>query len=256
MPFTVALDPGHGGTNLGTASQRPGTFEKHITMDLARRVALRLGREKNLRVVLCRDGDVLLPMRARVRCANQAGARLFLSLHANASPAGPSRGTQRGFELYVLSAQDVERDAQAAAVREADDAAAVFAAHRVRATAFESLEAARRVRWRLADTVGAAWDRGIKQDGAALDVLQGLAMPAVLVEVGFLDNPVEGPALLSDAGLDKIAAALAEAVTDQRARELRGKTDPWITATAGKRSGAGARALAPPARALGSRRGD
>ncbi len=230
--FTVVIDAGHGGTNLGTPSLRQGVYEKHVSLDLARRVRKRLGTDQRVRVVLCREADVLLPIRARVRCANAARARLFISLHANASPEGASRGKQRGFEIYILPPGDVERDVGTMMLLEDDPALAAFAAQRVYATAAESLEAARRIRWRLADALGADRDRGIKQVDASLDVLQGLTMPGVLVEVGFLDHPDDAPRLLSDAGQEAIATALADAIVDLRARELRGRTDPWITARA------------------------
>jgi N-acetylmuramoyl-L-alanine amidase len=227
--FTVAIDAGHGGTNLGAAGRAAGLFEKRVTLEIARRVRQRLASDRGLRVVLCRETDVLLPMRARVRCANEAGARLFLSLHANASPEA-RRGVQRGFELYVLPPADVDAEAETATLTAPSDADAAWAGHRVRATASESLAAARRIEWQLADSLGADRDRGIKQSGAALDVLQGLTMPAVLIEVGFIDNEEEGRQLARPEGWDAIAAALAKAISDLRARELRGRADPSITA--------------------------
>jgi N-acetylmuramoyl-L-alanine amidase len=228
-PFTVVLDAGHGGTNLGAAGLEAGLFEKRVTLEIARRVQRRLVRERGLRVVLCRQIDALVPMRARVRCANEAGARLFLSLHANASPEA-RRGAQRGFEIYVLPPADVDADVEAATLAAESDADAAWAEHRVRTTAAESLAAARRIEWQLADSLGADRDRGIKQSGAALDVLQGLTMPAVLVEVGFIDHQEEGRLLATPAGWDAIATALARAITDLRAREMRGRADPTITA--------------------------
>jgi N-acetylmuramoyl-L-alanine amidase len=227
-PFTVALDPGHGGTNLGAAGLTPGLYEKQVTLEIARRMRRRLGADRAIKVVLCRDRDTLVPVRARVRCANEAGARLYISLHANASPE-IKRGTQRGFELYVLPASQVEEDAETAALTAHDDADAAWSAHRVRATAAESLAAARRIEWQLSDALGADRDRGIKQSGAMLDVLQGLQMPAVLVEVGFIDNDEEGKVLGTEQGWEAMAAALAKAVSDLKARELRGRTDPSIT---------------------------
>ena len=227
--FTVAIDPGHGGTNLGAAGLEPGLYEKRVTLEIARRMRRRLASDRSIRVVLCRDRDVLVPMRARVRCANDAGDRLFVSLHANASPQ-EKRGTQRGFELYVLPANLVEEDAEAAALTAPTDADAAWSAHRVRATAAESLAAARRIEWQLTDALGSDRNRGIKQSGAMLDVLQGLKMPAVLVEVGFIDNDEEGKALATEQGWETLAAALAKAVSDLKARELRGRADPSITA--------------------------
>jgi N-acetylmuramoyl-L-alanine amidase len=226
--FTVALDPGHGGSNLGAVGAG-GVFEKQLTLDLARRIERRLRERGQVKVVMCRTSDVLVPVRARVRCANQAGARLFLSIHANSSPVGPRRGTQRGFELFVLPAAGVAADARAAAATTPDPADAAFAAHRVRASAREAVAAASRIAWRLGDALGVERDRGIKQQGATTDVLEGLTMPGILVEVGFLDHPTEGPYIVSEEGRAAVAEALARAIEDQRARELRGRSDPSIT---------------------------
>jgi N-acetylmuramoyl-L-alanine amidase len=233
--FTVALDAGHGGTNLGAAGLQPELHEKQVTLEIVKRVRRRLAAERGLRLVLCRSTDVLVPMRARVRCANEAGARLFLSIHANASPAA-RRGAQRGFELYVMPPVDVDADVDVATLQATSDADAAWASHQIRATAAESLAAARRIEWQLADSLGADRDRGIKQSGAALDVLQGLTMPAVLIEVGFIDHEEEGRKLATEEGWEAVAAALSKAITDLRARELRGRADPSITAHArGKR---------------------
>lgn len=226
--FTVALDPGHGGSNLG-ARGPGGALEKDLMLDVARRIQRRLGARGLVKVVLCRSEDLLVPVRARVRCANQARARLFLSLHANAAPPGPRQGTQRGFELYLAPLADVDADARAAAALAGDPAEAAWRAHRIRAAANEARTAAQRIAWRLGDALGLDRDRGIKQNGALLDVLQGLEMPGVLVEVGFLDHPEEGRYLVSEEGREVVAGALARAIEDLRARELRARTDPTIT---------------------------
>ena len=228
--FTVAIDPGHGGSNRGAPTKKAGYFEKHLTLALAKRVQRLLGTEKDLKVVLCRGSDFLVPMRARVRCANQASARLFVSLHANAAGGGEVPGSQRGFEIFVLPVADVDKEVARVALLAKDNAEAAWAGHKMRAAAEQSLDAARRIEWRLADTLGRDRDRGIKQEGATLDVLQGLEMPAVLVEIGFLDHEEEGPFLLSDEGQLAIAKALAGAITDLRGREQRGRKEPMITA--------------------------
>jgi N-acetylmuramoyl-L-alanine amidase len=228
--FTVAIDPGHGGSNRGAPTKKPDTFEKHLTLAIAKRVQRMLSVEKNIKVVLCRGADVLVPIRARVRCANQAGARLYLSLHANAAGPVEEPGSQKGFEIYLLPVAEVDKEVARVALLAPDDSEAAWAGHQVRTTAEQSLAAARRIEWRLADTLGRDRDRGIKQEGATLDVLQGLEMPAVLVEIGFLDHAEEGPYLLSEEGQRAIASALAGAITDLRSRELRGLKEPMTTA--------------------------
>ena len=229
-PFTVAIDPGHGGSNRGAPTKQNDYYEKHLTLALAKQVQKLLASDKELKVVLCRASDILVPVRARVRCGNQASARLFLSIHANAAGGGESPGSQRGFEIFVLPAADVDKEVARAALLAKDDVDAAWAGHQVRVAADHSLAAARRIEWRLADSLGRDRDRGIKQEGATLDVLQGLEMPAVLVEVGFLDHEEEGPFLLSEEGQLAIAKALAGAITDLRGREQRGRKEPMITA--------------------------
>ncbi|MCG5053975.1 MAG: N-acetylmuramoyl-L-alanine amidase [Myxococcales bacterium] len=228
-PFTVALDPGHGGTNLGAMGLGEGVYEKRLTLQIAQRVKRRLERHRQVRLVLCRDRDVLVPIRARVRCANEAGADLFLSLHANASPEGPSRGTQKGFELYVLPVDQADREAALALARAGDVSEGVWQAQRVHLLVETSLEAAKRLQLELADALGAEADRGVKQQGAALDVLQGLHMPGVLVEVAFIDHPEEGKAITDEATQERIAAALAKGISDLAARARRAHADPGIT---------------------------
>jgi N-acetylmuramoyl-L-alanine amidase len=228
--FTVAIDPGHGGSNRGAPTKKGDYFEKHLTLSIAKHIQRILAVEKNLKVVLCRSTDVLLPIRARVRCGNQAGARLFISLHANAAGPAEEPGSQRGFEIFLLPVGEVDKEVARVALLAPSDSEAAWAGQQVRTAAEQSLAAARRIEWRLADTLGRNRDRGIKQEGATLDVLQGLEMPAVLVEIGFLDHAEEGPYLLSEEGQGAIAAALAGAITDVRSRELRGLREPMTTA--------------------------
>jgi N-acetylmuramoyl-L-alanine amidase len=218
-PFVVAIDPGHGGSNLGAAAA-DGLVEKQVTLALARRLRARLEGAPGVRVVLCRDADVLVPIRARSRCAARAGADLFVSLHANATPAGVAPGTQRGFELYVLPPEDVADEGLVAALG-APAGEGVWSAHRARAAGETSLAAAAALDARLRAALGAGLARGVRQGGAALDVLRGAGAPAVLVEVGFLDDQRDRPLLTTPAGQERLAEALAAGIRDVRVAALR-----------------------------------
>jgi len=230
--FVVALDPGHGGTNLGAPGLKSGFFEKHLTLRLAQLVAEKLQARPGVKIVLCRTRDELVPIRARVRCGNRAHANLFVSLHANASPAGKKSGSQRGFEIYVLPVEQVDKVAALAASEASSAAEAAWRAHRSHTLLEASLEAAKRVQLQLADALGARWDRGIKQYDAPLDVLQGLQMPGLLVEIGFLDHPEEGRSLTTAAYQQHLADALAQVLSDLAARHKRALRDPHITSSA------------------------
>ena len=210
--FVVALDPGHGGSNLGAAGP-DALFEKDVTLALARRLRARLATAPGVRVVVCRDQDVLVPIRARARCAAEARARLFVSLHANATPPGVPPGSQRGFELYVLPPEDVEDDATLAALH-ARGAAGVWAAHEVHTGGERAISAAQSIDLRLRRALGAELSRGVRQSGAALDVLRGTGAASVLVEVGFLDNAQDRADVIAflkeKAGSDLSSAAPGE----------------------------------------------
>jgi N-acetylmuramoyl-L-alanine amidase len=212
--LVVAIDPGHGGSNLGAAGPGGAPFEKRVTLELARRLRDRLAGRPQIEVVLCRNQDVLVPIRARARCVRDARADLLVSLHANAAPPGVAAGTRRGFEVYVLSPQEVEDDVAVAAAEQADAAEAAWTGHQIRSAAVRSVAAAHAIELRLKELLGPRSSRGIRQRGAALDVLRGTGAAGVLVEVGFLDHPEEGAQLASAAGQEKLAQALARAIID------------------------------------------
>jgi N-acetylmuramoyl-L-alanine amidase len=211
---TVVLDPGHGGSNLG-AQGAAGLREKHLTLTLANLVAQRL-RSKGIAVTLTRTGDRTLTLRQRVELADQLPADIFVSIHANASP----NRAQRGFETYVLTARGVDVDARAlrsgtTTPRPGVDPEIALVLDDVErgASQTESAELAVRMQRALRDRRGAERDRGVRQD--AHHVLLGATMPAVLVEVGFIDHPIEGRQLAEASVQAQIAAALAEAIEEQ-----------------------------------------
>ena len=223
---TIVLDPGHGGEQKG-AEGKAGQFEKEITLDVARRLQERLHRE-GLAVILTRTEDADLPLVERTAVANREQAGLFFSIHVNASP----RPEARGAETYYLAYQAMDRESGALA--DAENAAASHPGATAEpdsgsggeagsATGLilwdlaqsehlrESSELAQIVQKSLNEALGLK-DRGVKQ--APFRVLMGAAMPAVLVEIGFLSNPGEETALATPEYRDKIADALQQAVME------------------------------------------
>ncbi len=95
---TIVIDPGHGGKDLG-ASLPGARFEKDLTLDAARALRAALGQKMDARVVLTREGDVDVSLERRAEIANEAGAQLFLSVHADAEGALRAGG----FRIYALS---------------------------------------------------------------------------------------------------------------------------------------------------------
>jgi len=210
LALTVVIDPGHGGSENGARGAAGGVTEKKATLEYARALKARLEAD-GVHVVLTRDSDVLVPIRERVRRANAVHADVFVSLHLNAS----NDRTQRGFETYVLSREAEEREAREITTREGatgGDVAAILADVRQEAAELRAARLGRAMQDRLARALGKTFDRGLKQ--AALDVLKGHRAPAVLVEVGFIDHPEEGPLMLAPETVARIADALAQAILE------------------------------------------
>jgi N-acetylmuramoyl-L-alanine amidase len=213
----VVIDPGHGGSNPGATGALPGLHEKQLTLVLARAVRERLVAD-GIDVVLTRDRDASLTLRRRMSVANQLGADLFVSLHANASPTR----TQRGFETFVLTAAGVDVDGRAlrsdsGTPRPGVDAETALVLDDVErgAAQWESAELAVAIQRELRAVRGADGDRGVRQDSH--HVLLGATMPAVLVEVGFIDHPLEGRELALPAVQAQLADAIAAGIRAQLA---------------------------------------
>jgi len=211
----VVLDPGHGGSNAG--AQGPGIHEKQLTLEIANLVAAHL-RDHGIDVVLTRTIDKTLTLRQRTEVADALPADLFVSIHANASPTR----TQRGYETYVLTVKGVDVDARAlrsdtTTPRPGVDPqiASVLDDIERGAAQWDAAELAARVQHNLRDRRGPDGDRGVRQD--AQHVLLGATMPAILVEVGFIDHPVEGKQLTEAPVQSQLATAIAQAIEDQLA---------------------------------------
>jgi N-acetylmuramoyl-L-alanine amidase len=218
----VVIDAGHGGVDPG-ARGPAGTLEKEVTLAVARRLAEELRRDPTIEVRMTRDRDTLVALRDRARMANRWRAdgqpALFLSIHANAHP----QRSVRGVETYFLSEAKTEDARRVAAMENAaerfeepragpgDPLSFIMNDLRQNHYLRESSQWASVVQRRLANAHPGP-DRGVKQ--AAFIVLDGVFMPAVLVELGFISNPDEERLLRDAAHQRKLAAELASAVRE------------------------------------------
>lgn len=99
----IAIDPGHGGDEFGGAGPLR-VPEKNLMLPLGLRVA-ELLREKGATVVLTREADVTTPIYNRPLLAEERGAELLVSIHANALPDGVDPRTRRGSGVYYFVPQ-------------------------------------------------------------------------------------------------------------------------------------------------------
>jgi N-acetylmuramoyl-L-alanine amidase len=213
--FTIVVDAGHGGEDPG-ARGRGGTYEKAVTLAIARKLKALIDAEPNMRAVLTRDGDFYVPLAARVDKARRVRADLFVSIHADAFMLPYARGSS----VFALS----ERGATSAAARwlakrenEADLIGGVNLDGKDRhlaqtlldlsqtATMNDSLRLGRAVLGELGE-INTLHKPHVEQAGFA--VLKAPDIPSILVETAFISNPEEEKRLADNRYQDKLARAL------------------------------------------------
>jgi N-acetylmuramoyl-L-alanine amidase len=209
----IVLDPGHGGKDSGAVGA--ASYEKSVTLAAARALKARLEATGRYQVVMTRDSDVFIPLEQRVQIARQAGADLFLSLHADSGPDASIHGasvytlSERGEQRvgYVLSRH--EWFLQQAA--ESDDRAVgdILLDLTQRTTRNRSASFAQMLISRVGDRAALLPH---SQRDAGYFVLLAPDVPAALLEMGFITNPAD-EARLNDpvqraAFTDKIAQAI------------------------------------------------
>ena len=194
---TIVIDAGHGGKDAGTTG-RGGLQEKTVCLDVALRLGKLLKRRTKMKVVYTRDEDVFVPLFQRTKIANEAGGKLFISIHVN----GVKNRGARGFETWLLAPANTP-EAIEIAQRENSVIALEESNHRYREFTDETLilsTMAQSVWMKESETLAAqvqqelaarldSPNRGVKQ--ADFYVLIGATMPNVLVEIGFLSNRIE-----------------------------------------------------------------
>jgi N-acetylmuramoyl-L-alanine amidase len=213
-PPPIVIDPGHGGKDTGAVGGN-GLTERDLTMAVAQRLAAEL-EARGLAVRLTRDDGEGRALTDRTALANRLEAKLFVSLHANAS----TFSSVRGAETYYMSLDAQATDAAAAATAKLENEAGEASDERsdldlilwdlAQTSALnESAELAVAVQTRLNALLDLR-DRGVKQ--APFVVLTGATMPAILVEIGFLSNPAEASRLARPEHQQELARAIATGI--------------------------------------------
>jgi N-acetylmuramoyl-L-alanine amidase len=224
----IVIDAGHGGEDYG-AIGRNGTREKDVVLNIAKKLAALIRKEKLFKVVMTRDRDKTVSLEERAKIANDAGADLFISIHANASP----RHQIGGWNVFFL-APALNDSARAAAqlensyfMRESYNASdtqsgdvlnplnSILSDMLITEFQAESHEFARmtdREFRRRLDTEA----RGIDQAG--FFVLNKVFTPSVLIESAFISNPREEKLLKDKSYQEKIATGLYEAIKRFKAK--------------------------------------
>jgi N-acetylmuramoyl-L-alanine amidase len=214
----IVLDPGHGGVDPGAISVT-GAFEKDLTLAMAQAVRDQLVASGRYRVVLTRDSDVFLRLRDRVAKAREAGAELFISLHADSIGSTDVRG----MSIYSLSENASDREAATLAAREnradALDGINLTAENDevvnilISLAQRDTMNQSRRFANMLVDEMGRQ-SRLVPRPhrSAGFAVLTAPDIPSVLIEMGYLSSPQDAKLLSQMEHRARMARSLLRSV--------------------------------------------
>jgi N-acetylmuramoyl-L-alanine amidase len=188
---SVFIDPGHGGTDPGATAG--GYQEKDLNLAVAKKVQALL-QARGYTVYMSRTDDTTVGLLDRSIMANNLHADIFVSIHTNSSGVQDSaNGIESYFYQYdplypskINSGMDTNPDRIA-----------------------KSIALANYIQQNLVSSTGAN-DRGTK--GETLSVVRESAMPAILTEIGFIDNTAERQKLITDSYQNTLATAIANGI--------------------------------------------
>jgi len=177
----IAIDPGHGGKAPGATSIN-GTKEKDVVLDIAAKLneGLKL---KGYNTLMIRDGDYDVDNQERANTANANQADIFISIHANAVD---NNSNASGIEVLYFPVDSKNLEGR------------------------NSYELAKLISSELIENLGAK-DRGLIER-PNLIVLKHTNMPAILIEVGFLTNPIEEELIKDEDYQNKIVESIISGI--------------------------------------------
>jgi N-acetylmuramoyl-L-alanine amidase len=207
----IVIDAGHGGHDTGTVGP-DGVVEKDLVLDVAQRLGKLVEQRMGAEVIFTRNDDTFVPLEERTAIANRSHADLFLSIHANSSPAPEVAG----IETYYLNFTNSPEAMTVAARENAASDKSVFQLKDLiqKISLHDKLEESKQ----FADSMQAsmqalnvksfptAHNRGVRK--APFVVLIGASMPSVLTEIGFLTNTKQEKLLARPEYRQKVAEAL------------------------------------------------
>lgn len=227
----MVIDPGHGGKDSGCISPSGKTMEKTLVLDISKRLAemIKAG-YPDVKVIMTRSDDTFVTLQGRADIANANNANLFISVHVNSVP-GKKNGPN-GYSVHILGQYNSKKKDMYAGnmdvVRRENSVIKLEDDYTTRYEGFDPNDPESYIfmnlmqnayleqSFKFAQAVdremkGGTFQhsRGISQD--AFYVLWRTAMPAVLIECGFLSNSADREALITEKGRARIASDIYDA---------------------------------------------
>lgn len=216
----VMIDPGHGGKDTGAT--RGSYQEKEIALQIAKKLKTALSRY-GVDSRLTREGDTYPTLSERPAMANSLKADAFVSIHLNS--LAKKSGSARGQEIYIMA---LPTDKDAMNLAKVENVEFSKEGHKIvdsgKTDALMTILANMQQSAKISDSTVMAEDIYNQGENASIQmrrvaqapfaVLRGAAMPAVLVETGFITHPEEVKLLASPAYQTKLAEAIAKGLAN------------------------------------------
>lgn len=224
--IVVVIDPGHGGEDPGAVGRR-GTYEKHVTLAIARKLRAIIQKDSAYTSVMTRTSDIFVPLGQRVRIAVRNKAHVFVSIHADAW-INPSAKGASVFALAIDKASSANARWLAQTQNEADKIGGVkldnmnkkghqtFIDMNAEWKTIYSLELGHCILRNL-EKVNTLHNKKIEQ--AQFLVLKSPGIPSVLVESAFISNPAEERKLRTSSYQQKVAQAIFQGIKEKVRQE-------------------------------------
>ena len=214
----IVIDAGHGGVDPGAIGYK-GTYEKKITLAMAKELKDVLSDNSKYKIYLTRTKDVFIPLRERVKIARKYDADLFISIHADSA----RNRKAKGLSVYTLSETASDKEAAALAEKEnkADIVAGLNFADHTKEVSDILLSLAQRETnnssSEFANFLSSEMSKVVRTVSnthrfAGFAVLKAPDVPSVLLELGYLSNPDEEKLLRQKNYRKKLAKATLKAV--------------------------------------------
>jgi N-acetylmuramoyl-L-alanine amidase len=218
MKRVVVIDPGHGGVDPG-ATGVSGVLEKDLVLSVGNALRDALEATGKYKVVMTRDSDIFLSLKARVAVGRRARADLFISLHADSAPNSQARGAS----VYTLSERASDREAEALArsenqsdviagvdlTNESDIVTSILIDLAQRETKNSSVKFAQALVPEL-QHAGGVTQRSHRFAGFM--VLKAPDVPSVLIELGYLSSTDDESEMRTRRWRGSMASAISRAV--------------------------------------------
>ncbi|MDR6944839.1 N-acetylmuramoyl-L-alanine amidase family protein [Mucilaginibacter pocheonensis] len=228
---TIIIDAGHGGKDPGARGSY--SVEKNVTLAIAKKLKAAIDSQiTSVTAIMTRTDDTFIPLNQRSAIANQAHGNLFISIHCNSSPEGTAASAhkRKGVLLLVYGFHRLKEQEEAVrenssifiekdykqnyeSYDESDPSNLIILNAYIQKYRKQSILFGDLLNTEFVDTNGRE-SAGVKEQGVL--VLAHSAMPAVLIETGFINNSEEEDYLNSNEGQNEIVQSIIKAINNYR----------------------------------------